>query len=258
VSVHVEAVGSGPPLVLLHGWALHSGLFAPLLPALAARHRVYAVDLPGHGHSDTLAPYTLDAVVAAVAAALAGEARALIVLGWSFGGVVAQRWSLLQPARIARLVLVCTTPRFVTGDGWTHGIAANVLRQFADELRVAYAQTLLRFLTLQVQGSDDGRTTLTTLRRQLFERGAPMPGVLDAALSVLATADLRADAAHIAAPALVVSGSRDALTPPGASTWLAEKIPNARHASIVGAAHAPFLSHRREFDAALESFVDAR
>jgi len=180
------------------------------------------------------------------------------VLGWSFGGVVAQRWSLLQPARIARLVLVCTTPRFVTGDGWTHGIAAGVLRQFADELRVAYAQTLLRFLTLQVQGSDDGRTTLTTLRRQLFERGAPMPGVLDAALSVLATADLRADAAHIAAPALVVSGSRDALTPPGASTWLAEKIPNARHASIVGAAHAPFLSHRREFDAALEAFVDAR
>ena len=44
--LHVESVGRGSPLVLLHGFALHGGLFAPLLPALVKRHRVHVVDLP--------------------------------------------------------------------------------------------------------------------------------------------------------------------------------------------------------------------
>ena len=48
-AVHVESAGAGPPLVLLHGWALHGGLFAPLMAGYAARFRVHAVDLPGHG-----------------------------------------------------------------------------------------------------------------------------------------------------------------------------------------------------------------
>jgi pimeloyl-[acyl-carrier protein] methyl ester esterase len=253
--VHVESVGSGPPLVLLHGWALHSGLFAPIVPDLARRFRVHAVDLPGHGHSPPVAPYTLDRVVAAVDVALAAHAEPLTVLGWSLGGVVAQRWALLRPERVARLVLVCTTPRFVNGDGWIEGIEAGVLRQFADELRVAYPQTLRRFLKLQVQGGGDGGAALAALRLELFARGEPAPAVLDEALDILAGTDLRADAARIRVPALVVTGSRDALTPPGAGAWLAATMPGATLAAIEGAAHAPFLSHRREFDAALAEFL---
>ncbi len=254
--VHVEASGSGPPLVLLHGWALHSGLFATLLPALAARHRVYAVDLPGHGHSEPVSPFTLDAMVAAIDAALVTETRPLTVLGWSLGGVVAQRWALDRPARIAKLVLVCTTPRFVSGDGWAEGIAPGALRQFADELQVSYRFTLQRFLTLQLQGSDHARTTLAALRSGLFARGEPTRAVLDDSLALLATTDLRAEVPRIVAPTLVVTGSRDALTPPGAGAWLAATLPAATHVPIAGAAHAPFLSHRREFDAALAGFFD--
>ncbi|MEP7184077.1 MAG: pimeloyl-[acyl-carrier protein] methyl ester esterase, partial [Betaproteobacteria bacterium] len=37
--LHVETVGHGPPLVLLHGWAMHSGVWGPLVPHLAKRHR---------------------------------------------------------------------------------------------------------------------------------------------------------------------------------------------------------------------------
>ena len=55
-----------PPLVLLHGWAMHSGIWGPLVGRLARRFRVHAVDLPGHGHSALAAPFTLDSARAAV------------------------------------------------------------------------------------------------------------------------------------------------------------------------------------------------
>jgi pimeloyl-[acyl-carrier protein] methyl ester esterase len=49
MSVRVECVGRGRPLVMLHGWAMHSGLWFPLLPRLIERYRMHLVDLPGHG-----------------------------------------------------------------------------------------------------------------------------------------------------------------------------------------------------------------
>ena len=43
--------GSGPPLVMLHGWAMHGGIFAPLAARLERHFQLHLVDLPGHGRS---------------------------------------------------------------------------------------------------------------------------------------------------------------------------------------------------------------
>lgn len=244
--IHVESAGDGPPLVLLHGWALHAGLFAPIVPALARQHRVHAVDLPGHGHSDPLRPWTLDAVVDVLERRFAAT-EALAVVGWSLGGAVALAWARRAPARLARLVLVATTPKFIAGPGWPHAMTDATLARFADELRVAFKPTLLRFLTLQVQGSEEGRAVLAALRHGLFSRGAPDTAVLGDALATLRAIDLRADAGDIHQPSLVVTGARDTLAPPQAGAWLAEALPAGRLHSFAGAAHAPFLSHRGAF-----------
>jgi pimeloyl-[acyl-carrier protein] methyl ester esterase len=262
--VHVESVGHGPPLVLLHGWAMHSGVWGPLVAQLARRHRVHAVDLPGHGHSAPLAPSgvahgaagpgTLDAMVAAVAAALAGEVQPFTVLGWSMGGLVAVRWALAQPERIGRLVLMCTTPRFVAGDDWPHAMSRETLTRFGDELHVAWKLTVQRFLALQVHGSEHGRAALAALRDSLWARGEPSRPALAMALAMLADADLRAEVARIRQPALVISGSRDTLAWPAAGRWLAAAIPGARFVEVAGAAHAPFLSHSDVLRAPLMEF----
>jgi len=254
--VHVESVGIGAPLVLLHGWAMHGGLFAPILPALAASHRVHVADLPGHGHSAPPASPSLDAVVAAVDDAFAHERAPLDVLGWSLGGAVAMRWALLHPDRIRRLVLVATTPSFVARNGWPSAMQDETLRKFGDELRVAYRLTLQRFLTLQTQGSEGGRATLAALRHQLFAHGEPSAAALEQSLALVRGIDLRADVPSIRAPALVVSGDRDALAPHEAGAWLAGTLQNATYAEIAGAAHAPFLSHRDTFLAVVTAFLD--
>jgi pimeloyl-[acyl-carrier protein] methyl ester esterase len=256
--LHIESVGAGPPLVLLHGWAMHGGLFAPILPALAERHRVSVVDLPGHGHSAPVMPYTLDAIVAAIATQFDETDEPVTILGWSFGGAIAMRWVLLHPEQVARLLLVCATPRFTANDNWPHAMAPATLVKFADELTVAYRLTLQRFLSLQVQGSDEGRATLAALRGQLFARGEPSRTTLAAALRVVAETDLRDDVRSITAPTLIVTGERDALVPKSAGAWLARNMPCATHVDIPGAAHAPFLSHPRAFNAEIRAFLDAR
>jgi pimeloyl-[acyl-carrier protein] methyl ester esterase len=89
MSLHIEAHGSGPiPLVMIHGWAMHGGVFAPLVDALTEHCTMYLVDLPGHGYSrDCDLP--LDPLICARAIADATPPAAW--LGWSMGGLVALR-----------------------------------------------------------------------------------------------------------------------------------------------------------------------
>jgi pimeloyl-[acyl-carrier protein] methyl ester esterase len=243
--------------VLLHGWAMHSGVWGPIVAQLARNHRVLAVDLPGHGFSAPVTPCTLDAMVAAIDAALTSEAGPLAVLGWSLGGLVAMRWAMTRPERVNRLALVCTSPRFTAGPDWPHAMAEESIARFGDELHVAWKLTVQRFLALQVHNSEHGRATLAALRDQLWARGEPSRAALSAILHVLVTADLREAAAGIAQPTLVIAGDRDTLTPAAAGRWLAATIPGAQIHEIAGSSHAPFLSHRAEFLAVMEKFLGA-
>lgn len=248
--VHIDSAGAGAPLVLLHGWGMHSGLFTPLLPRLTDRFRVHRVDLPGHGRSATVAPYELDTLVAAISAALGGE-EPLSLLGWSLGGAIALRWARTEPSRVARLILTGTTPCFVTRPDWPHAIDAVTLHRFGDELAVSYQLTLQRFVTLQVRGSDHPRAVLSQLRRELFARGQPAPAALHAALELLARSDLRPEMGAVEQAATVIAGERDTLTPPAAGQWLARALPRGVFRLVRGAGHAPFLSHPEAFAAAV-------
>jgi pimeloyl-[acyl-carrier protein] methyl ester esterase len=254
--LYVETAGDGPPLVLLHGWAMHSGLWGTLVTRLARRHRVHAVDLPGHGGSPAPSRFTLDGVVASLDATFGPTGEPLTVLGWSLGGVIAMRWALARPDRVGKLVLVSTTPRFVAGGDWPHAMTPEILDRFGDELRVAWKLTLQRFLALQLHGSEHSRALLAEMRERLLARKPPSTATLMEELALLRDCDLRADAARIEQPALVVSGDRDTLAYPGAGRFLADSLPNARFALIAGASHVPFLSHADAFDTALEGFLD--
>ena len=88
--------GTGPVLVLLHGWSMSSAVFLEVLPQLAKSHRVLAVDLPGHGASELDdIDYSLDTLAGNVEAWLQqlGLNRCAL-LGWSLGGQVALQMHL--------------------------------------------------------------------------------------------------------------------------------------------------------------------
>ncbi|MDO9052347.1 MAG: pimeloyl-ACP methyl ester esterase BioH [Gallionella sp.] len=271
MNLHVETSGEGAPLLLIHGWGMHGGMWGGVTEQLAQHFQVLAVDLPGHGHSAgsgkwpvvSAEPHThhsplttryLDSIVDQLAEQFS-DIGPLTVCGWSLGGQVALRWALRYPQQVNRLVLVSSTPCFVQQTDWPCAMAADTLAAFSASLQQDYLPTLRRFLALQVRGSEQERELLVTLRHSLLSRGEPDLAALQSGLEILRDCDLRVVLPEVVQPALVIAGERDTLTPLPASHYLAAQMPNARLATIRGAAHAPFLSHPDIFVKQLVGFL---
>lgn len=253
MTLHVESLGAGDDLILLHGWGMHGGVWEAVQSELARSFRVHVVDLPGLGYSSTCAPYTLENIASLLAEAFPQQ---VYVCGWSLGGQVAMRWALAFPSQVKRLVLVGATPRFVSSDDWDYGVADEVFQQFAQQVAQDYRGTLMRFLSLQAHGGTSSREQAKQLREHFFARGEPAPDVLQAGLRILLETDLRNVVSGLEQPVLLVHGGRDTLAPSAAATWMAETVPDARLKIIEKAAHAPFISHPSDFVHAVQSFLE--
>ena len=251
MTLHVERQGKGHDLVLLHGWGLHSGVWAEALPALAERFRVHAIDLPGHGHSAAAPVGSLDDAAERVAAELPA---ASVVCGWSLGGLVAQRVARLHPGKVRALVLVSATPCFTPRPGWRHAMKDATLDAFTAGLNRDREATLARFVRLSALHGARGREATRAFTQRLFERGAPTALALAGTLDWLRATDLRAAAPELPRT-LVIHGARDVLAPVEAGRWLAARIPGAEALEFADAAHLPFFTHREPFVRALGSFV---
>jgi pimeloyl-[acyl-carrier protein] methyl ester esterase len=250
--MHVETSGAGPDLVLIHGWAMHGGIFEPLTRRLRERFRLHVVDLPGHGFSsddDTkLDPPTC-------AKKLLDTLPRAIWIGWSFGGLVSLHAALMNPVKVRGIVQIAASPRFVAALDWPHGVAPDVFTQFESGLRRDYRATIERFLALEAIGSDDAQAELRDLKTRVFERGEPAVAALECGMRELETADLRARIRELAAPNLWIAGRRDRLVPAAAMRWAAQQNPQSRFVEI-SSGHAPFVSHAAEVADAIIAFVE--
>jgi pimeloyl-[acyl-carrier protein] methyl ester esterase len=257
--LYIEVKGSGPDLVLLHGWGLNIRVWDGLVQELGDRFRMIAVDLPGHGRSAWGAGGGTPAEQAwLIHTTLASVSNRYSLLGWSLGGQIALDLAAAMPGQIDKLVLVAATPRFAQSPDWPDGMRPAVITNLATQLRQNYRQTVRDFLELQVRGSIEGSSVLEQLRHALFVHGEAQPEALEAGLNTLATSDLRPTLPHVKVPTLVIAGQHDRITAPAASHVLAQALPDARYVEMRRAAHAPFLSHRKEFAALVDKFLRAK
>jgi pimeloyl-[acyl-carrier protein] methyl ester esterase len=253
-----EVVGEGPDLVLLHGWSLNLGVWERLTRRLAARFRVIAIDLPGHGRSDWDPKAASPAAQAwRVHETLAPLTERYVLLGWSLGGQLAIDLAAALPSGIERLVLVATTPRFLATSGWRCGNPRPFLSRLIHRLHVEGGYAVRDFLALQVRGSAPATAAraLTTLTEALQTHGAAQLDALVSGLARLRDSDLRRALPQLAMPALVITGQRDRVIRPAAGRALAAALPQAHYVEIAGAAHAPFLTHPVQFLKHLTGFL---
>jgi len=254
VKLFIEQAGHGlVPLVLLHGWAMHGGVLAPLVEALADRCTMHVVDLPGHGGSrDCGLPLEPSACAAAIAAATPPA----IWLGWSLGGLIALTAALEHPQQVRGLAMLCATPKFARDESWPWGSDATLVHQLALDLEVDYHATIERFLALEAMGSPDPRAELRRLRELAFARGEPDLRVLQEGIRILETRDLRARLPGLRQQNAWIAGRRDRLVPPQAMEWSAQQA-HGRFVQIERAGHAPFFTHADDVAQALQPLLDS-
>jgi len=252
--MYIETRGQGPALALIHGWAMHGGLFAPLVERLQDRYTLHLIDLPGHGRAGddatTLSPEAL-------APQLVARVPDAVWLGWSLGGQFALRAALDFPEEVRGLVMIASSPRFVTDEGWPHGVKPSLFRDFGEALGRDFRGTLEGFLALEALGSSYAQEELRSLKAQAFERGEPSARALQEGLVLLDRLDLRDELPRLRVPSLWISGRRDRLIPAGAMPAAAAMAPDARSVVIGNAGHAPFLGAADEVAAEIDAFMRA-
>jgi pimeloyl-ACP methyl ester carboxylesterase len=113
INLYYETHGSGRPLILLHGGLGSGEMFGPVLPLLAERHQVIAVDLQGHGRTADIDRPIDVGLMAGDIAALIDHLRLATpdVVGYSLGGGVALHTAAKYPAKVRRLVAVSANIR---------------------------------------------------------------------------------------------------------------------------------------------------
>lgn len=240
-----------PPIVLLHGWGLSAAVWTPLHAHLSPAHIIHAPDLPGHGSAapagDTLASWA-DALVATL------PDKALVV-GWSLGGMLALHIARHYPHKVARLVLIDTTPRFVQADDWQPALSSETLADFRHHFDTDPAATQRRFVALQSLGDAARKNVSARLGDALTPSDESHQPALATGLRLLAETDLRDLIPAITQPVRLLHGGADKLMPVAAAEWLADTLPNARLSVFSDAGHAPFVSRAPECAALIESFA---
>ena len=245
--------GSGAPLLLLHGWAMHGGIFAGLVPYLETQFTIHTVDLPGHGRSIDRR-FVLDETVANLAAYLSHLAPAVLV-GWSLGGAIATELALRLPTAIRAVVPIASSPRLTSTSDWPHGMPPGLLKGFADQLVRDWEAVVDRFLVLEVLGSPNEKAELRWLRAEVYAHGKPDPAALMSGLGILESMDLRARLVELRVPSLWLGGRRDRIVPPQAI--LAAAALCGGQVEILAAAHAPFLTHPERIANSIIEFTAA-
>jgi pimeloyl-ACP methyl ester carboxylesterase len=247
----IREMGSGPAVVLVHGYPLDGAMWSGVSRALAARFRVLKPDLPGRGETAAPSGASIEDYAGFLEAILAELEPPVGLAGFSMGGYVALALARRQPAGLAALALVDTRAAAddeagrAKRDEAIAGVQASGVASVAD----AMVPKMLAGLSLA------NRDLVDRVRRIILRQ---TPETVAADLTAMRDrADARASLAQIAIPTLVLVGEQDTLTPPADSEAMASAIPGARLEKIAGAGHLTPMERPGAVAAALGDFFAA-
>jgi 3-oxoadipate enol-lactonase len=242
--------GQGRDIVVLHSLLADRHAFDPVLPTLAAKHRVTLFNLPGFHGSEPVVTALLDAYVARIEDGFQefGIDKDAILIGNGFGGTLSLAFALDHPERIGKLVV------------------SDAAASFPEQGRKAFA-------AMAQKVADGGLGAVAGIAAQRVYSPAYLaanPSMIEERKRVLLDIDSKAftDACKILqetdldpllhrlhVPTLVVCGEFDQATPPALTKAVAAKIAGARYVEIAGCGHCPPLEQPQQFLAAIKEFV---
>ncbi len=240
---HLERRGSGPPVLLLHGWGASSALFGPIFDGLQHGFTLVAPDFPGFGATPPPpVAWSLDDYAQWVVELMDSLALGPVhMVGHSFGGRVAIKLAGRWPERVVKVVLTDSagirpprTPRY-----WTRVYTFKALRRLSAAPLVPPALRDWGRAQVERRGSSDYQQATGTVRGSFVR---------------VVNEDLRAALPHIHVPTLLVWGDRDEDTPLSDAQLMERLIPDAGLVVFQGAGHYAYLEQPARFCRIVETF----
>jgi len=250
-SLTAVRTGTGRDLVVLHSLLADRHAFDPVLPALAEKHRVTLINLPGFDGSAPAMLALMDAYVATIEDGF-DEFKIgsdSVLMGNGFGGSVALAFALAHPERIAKLVLsdaaACFPPE-------GRQVFALMAQKIADSGVAAVAEIAAKrvhspaYLAAHPEAVEQRKEVLLGIDPHAFQ----------AACRILQETDLTPLLHHLRVPTLVVCGELDQATPPALNKVIAQRVSGACYVELPGCGHCPPLEQPEAFLAAIKDFVE--
>jgi non-heme chloroperoxidase len=232
--LHLRAKGSGPDILLLHGWVVSGEVWQPVLdrwPTQGAG-RLLAVDLRGAGWSSKpQAGYTPEDHAADISALIdALKLKNIVLVGHSMGGLIAQRVALDRPDIIGRLVLVCPVP-------------ASGAPMPEDQIKYLHSlgghpEGVQQVITMLITAPTEPRA----IERLVLAASATSDGAFHEALDAWRQASFAEQLAQIKAPTTIIATESDHTVPPAMlREVLLSRISGASFIELPGCGHYPQL-----------------
>ena len=251
VDIAYDDVGTGLPVVFIHGFPHNRTMWAPQLGGLLTRARCIAPDLRGFGESEIRGPYTMDAYADDVIAVLdALQIDRAVIAGLSMGGYVAFAIWRRHRERVRALILADTRP----------GPDSDEAREKRrDLIALVRARGSGAVADAQIAGMV-GKTTrekhpdiADAVHRMLTM--APVEGVVGALEAMMDRPDSTPTLATIDVPTLIIVGAEDVLTPPKEARAMHERIAGSRLEILAGAGHVSNVERPAAFNHVASEFL---
>ncbi|MFZ1044587.1 MAG: alpha/beta fold hydrolase [Pseudolabrys sp.] len=242
--------GEGRDLVLLHSLFADRHAFDPVLPTLAAKHRVTLFNLPGFHGSQPAMLALMDAYLAVIEDGFDefGITKDSVLIGNGFGGTVALAFALAHPERISKLVVSDAAAGFPPEGREAFAVMAQ---KVADGGLGSIAEIAAKrvfspaYLSAHPEKMEERKKVLMGIEPKAFQ----------AACRILQETDLVPLLHHMKVPTIVVCGEFDQATPPALNKQIVEKVPGAKYVELPGCGHCPPLEQAEQFLAAIKDFV---
>lgn len=233
---------SQSPLLFIHGWASNAQVWQN-----AYRNQfTYYYDTPQF--PDFI---HLEETIKTLSERMA---QPLTLVGWSLGGMLAMQIAASNPERIAKLILVSSTPCFITNETYAAGLASTIVKRLTKKLAQDKWQTQLDFYKLMFSATEQNYAV--QYHRHMAPLLANLPyHTLASGLDYLLRTDLRTSLGQISVPCDIIHGTADMICPVAAGQYLAKHLPKAKLHLLDGAGHIPFYTRARDFEFLMKESV---
>jgi pimeloyl-ACP methyl ester esterase len=256
--LHFDEMGSGRPVVFVHGWAMSSRVWR-FQQQLDGFGRLIFLDQRGHGQSTPGTGYAVEDFAGDLVSFFEKLAlRDAVLVGWSMGVQVALKAFPQLRNRLAALVLVGGTPRFTASEDYPHGQPPLEVKGMGLRLRRDYQKTMGDFFRgMFAEGEMDSAQYQRIVHEIVMGGRSADPDAVRQSLQILSAADLREELPAVDRPVLLVHGELDTICPAAASEFMAQRIPMAKLKIMAGCGHAPFMTQPETFNEVMREFLGA-